>query len=80
MERYISHKQVEAFKITVIHQPSTDGTVRLLGQSDIEVVDQKYMDKHNPQTGGYYVRYADGYESWSPAAAFEEGYTLVLDE
>lgn len=25
--------------------------------------------------GGYYVRYQDGYESWSPAKAFEEGYT-----
>lgn len=25
--------------------------------------------------GGYYVRYADGFESWSPAKAFEEGYT-----
>lgn len=26
---------------------------------------------------GYYVRYADGYESWSPTKAFEEGYTRV---
>lgn len=27
--------------------------------------------------GGYYVRYQDGYESWSPAEAFEEGYTRI---
>lgn len=27
--------------------------------------------------GGYYVRYEDGFESWSPAKAFEEGYTKV---
>jgi hypothetical protein len=33
------------------------------------------MIKHAPQVGGYYVRYPDGYESWSPAKAFEEGYT-----
>ena len=26
--------------------------------------------------GGYFVRYDDGYESWSPASAFESGYTL----
>ena len=32
-----------------------------------------------PLVGGYYVRYADGYESWSPAKAFEEGYTQVLE-
>lgn len=28
-------------------------------------------------TGGYYVHYSDGYESWSPAGAFEEGYTRL---
>lgn len=40
-------------------------------------VSEEYIVKHNPQIGGYYVVYADGYESWSPAAAFEEGYTRV---
>lgn len=39
------------------------------------LVDEAYMRKHNPQIGGYYVVYADGYKSFSPAAAFEEGYT-----
>jgi hypothetical protein len=38
-------------------------------------VSRAYTQKHNPQTGGYYVVYADGYKSWSPAQAFEEGYT-----
>lgn len=27
--------------------------------------------------GGYYVKYEDGYESWSPSEAFEDGYTRV---
>lgn len=27
---------------------------------------------------GYFVRYPDGYESWSPAEAFEEGYDKVV--
>ena len=34
------------------------------------------LKKHDPQIGGYYVVYpGDGYKSWSPAQAFEEGYT-----
>lgn len=27
--------------------------------------------------GGYYVVYEDGFKSWSPAKAFEEGYTRI---
>ena len=27
--------------------------------------------------GGYFVQYADGYQSWSPAKAFEDGYVLA---
>ena len=38
-------------------------------------VSRKFMLKHDPQVGGYYVVYADGYKSFSPAKAFEEGYT-----
>ena len=26
---------------------------------------------------GYYVVYGDGYKSWSPTKAFEEGYSLI---
>lgn len=37
----------------------------------------EYMQKHQPRAGGYFVVYKDGYESWSPAEAFEEGYTRV---
>lgn len=33
--------------------------------------------KHKPSAGGYYVVYEDGYSSYSPAEAFESGYTLV---
>ena len=38
---------------------------------------QPYVEKHAPRVGGYFVRYDDGYESFSPAAAFEGGYTSV---
>jgi hypothetical protein len=40
-------------------------------------VPQDYIEKHSPQVGGYYVVYKDGYKSFSPADAFEEGYTRI---
>lgn len=40
-------------------------------------VDAAWYRKHDPQEGGYYVVYEDGYASWSPAEAFEKGYTQV---
>ncbi len=36
-----------------------------------------YMRKHQPKIGGYFVVYKDGYKSFSPAEAFEEGYTRI---
>lgn len=41
------------------------------------IVNREYLDKHKPQAGGYFVVYADGYRSFSPAKAFEEGYALI---
>jgi hypothetical protein len=40
-------------------------------------VDAAYVRKHKPEVGGYYVVYKDGYKSFSPAEAFEEGYSRV---
>jgi hypothetical protein len=40
-------------------------------------VDAQYVAKHKPEVGGYFVQYEDGYLSFSPAAAFESGYTEV---
>jgi predicted metal-dependent peptidase len=40
-------------------------------------VNEDYVNKHQPRAGGYYVVYKDGYTSFSPAEAFEDGYTLV---
>lgn len=41
------------------------------------VVSAEYLAKHKPVVGGYFVVYVDGYESFSPATAFEEGYTRI---
>lgn len=40
-------------------------------------VDADWYRKHDPMPGGYYVVYEDGYKSFSPAKAFEDGYTEV---
>ena len=76
---YKSHKQVRAFQIDSM-VPSPDGRlIYLKGRVTRHTarVSAGYMFKHNPQVGGYYVLYKDGYESWSPAEAFEDGYDLV---
>lgn len=40
-------------------------------------VEPDYIKKHKPVAGGYYVVYKDGYKSFSPADAFEDGYTRI---
>lgn len=85
MPRYRSHKEVWALKIKTI-EPDGSAPHGAAGSCIVTPeeasyatfrVDEEYCRKHNPQAGGYYVVYADGYKSWSPAAAFEEGYTRV---
>lgn len=44
------------------------------------VLSARFVKKHDPQPGGYYVAYKDGYKSFSPAEAFESGYTLEGSE
>ena len=46
------------------------------GYGPVEI-DGAYVEKHKPQPGGYYVVYKDGYKSFSPAEAFEDGYTRI---
>lgn len=78
MPRYQCHKQVRALKIravvSTIHGPTLDFTDR---PDDALVVGEAWVARHRPEAGGYYVVYEDGYASFSPAAAFESGYTLI---
>lgn len=79
MPRYKSHKEVHALKIAQIDEHDHGGaliTPEEDGYDPFEVSDE-YMLKHVPMVGGYYVVYADGYKSYSPAKAFESGYTLT---
>ncbi len=86
MPVYQCHKKVAALKISKIvrdgegENRETDGSA-MITPVDFRYaplkVDAQYMSKHKPEVGGYYVVYDDGYKSYSPAKAFEEGYTLL---
>ena len=86
MPRYKSHKEVWALKIAEVRMPDipenqeSDGS-RIIVPEEAGyapfTVDYEYVRKHDPKAGGYYVVYKDGYKSWSPADAFEDGYTLI---
>ena len=101
LPRYRCHKVVAALKIKEIkssHQAygKEDGPVDGAWITPAEEgypsiwVPLHYVQKHNPQVGGYYVIYDDrkdatikntaaAYASWSPAKEFEDGYTLIAE-
>ena len=84
LPKYRCHKVVEAVKIvgfsvfTARGAPKGQLLLKVDGYPDIEVSDE-WWGKHKPKENGYFVRYEDGYESFSPAEAFEAGYTLMQD-
>ena len=81
MKRYRSHKIVEAAQIDGWFAPGSatpSGGVIVAGE-DI-LAPPGFFARGNPHPGDYLVRYEDGYLSWSPKKAFEEGYTLVEPE
>jgi hypothetical protein len=85
MPRYQCHKRVWALKIAAIAHADTDQNVGATLIVPAEkgytafTVDREWVEKHNPQVGGYYVVYDDGYKSFSPAKAFEEGYIKISE-
>ena len=80
MPRYKCHKEVRALKIAMIDPIEGDGAGQLLRFWDEYApiaVTEKWFVKHEPFPGGFYVVYEDGYKSFSPAEAFEDGYTRI---
>ena len=86
MPKYKCHKEVWGLRIADIH---FDGGCTKLGgnvhalliPTDVRYapieVDREYVEKHKPEVGGYYVIYEGGYKSFSPADAFESGYSAI---
>ena len=81
---YTCHKTVRAARVQGVDPDLKSGAVSLVlalpdGSKVFHPVSAEFVQKHNPQSGGYFVKYEDGYESFSPAKAFEEGYSLERD-
>lgn len=87
MPKYQCHKKVWALKIKAIGQsPESQERINQSGDWYIlpeevgygaVIISYDFINKHRPQIGGYYVVYDDGYKSYSPAKAFEDGYTRI---
>lgn len=86
MPVYQCHKKVRAIKIAKIEQspadelapPDSGGSWRVFDENGgFYTISHVWLTKHNPQPGGYFVVYEDGYQSFSPAEAFEGGYARI---
>ena len=87
--QYRAHKIVSALKIKRImlgHDTATEITLYFdddrfapmsLGPSESERIDSAIGVAVDDM--GYLVVYSDGYRSWSPTKAFEEGYSEVVN-
>jgi hypothetical protein len=81
IQKYKCYKEVTAFKIKEIKGGMGLGYTLIPEDPELKSahVGHNYIGRHNPKVGGYFVEYADGYQSWSPAAAFESGYELIKE-
>lgn len=73
---YKCTRVVQAFKIYSINFYINDLILQDENYYYSVTVSFDYYNKYSPKEGGYYIRHEDGYESYSPAKAFEEGYIL----
>ncbi len=93
LRRFKSHKIVQALKIESIEKVGRTTEISLDGGSGTPEqifvngegrrveVDQHFISRSmrtmDEMLGGYYVRYPNDFVAWSPADAFEDGYTEV---
>lgn len=86
MKSYQCTKTVEAFKIVDITIETPQRVVGdIVEQEDAVIIHSEdgeywttnrvFLARHQPQIGGYLVKYGD--ISFSPAKAFEEGYVEI---
>lgn len=77
LPQYKCHKVVRAGRIHACFHSVIAvqvGNTKAIVEFD---VGREWVTKHQPERDGYFVVYEDGYQSYSPAAAFEAGYHLV---
>jgi hypothetical protein len=87
MNRYQSHKIVEAAKITSLEIRGDAKELTLEGEPETYLLEGAVLERISMASAqsvangrivdGWLVIYPDGYVSWSPAEAFEDGYGVV---
>ena len=79
--RYRCNKEVYAVKIKQVTIRPAEGHILTPEDSNRGeiIISDAFYQHHKPVAGGYLVIYDDGYQSFSPAKAFEEGYTLITE-
>lgn len=78
MKKYECIKIVEAAKIESISFRNENATIAT-DEGILKVEDYLTKFKGSEEDLGYFVRYANGYCSWSPTKVFEEGYVEVQE-
>ena len=82
MAEFKCHKVVRAAKVVDLVMLPNGNAGLILADGDLLELDPAFVVRHFGeapyQLPGYVVRYEDGYLSWSPVKAFEEGYTKRL--
>jgi hypothetical protein len=87
LPRYRCFKEVWALKIESVEGVQFPEGARIIpvdpGYAPF-LVDAEYVRRNcgaagrlSDLVGGYYVVYKDGFKSWSPAEAFEQGYSRI---
>jgi len=85
MPRYKCHKEVHACMIKdIVENPNGSidlffynfGPDKTFSPVNISAPESSRFANHEDDLG-YFIVYEDGYVSWSPTKAFEEGYSLI---
>lgn len=84
LKRWKCHKVIQAARIIgldpedrVILDPQHVDLKRTFADRDECQPPKDWYDRFRGKKDGYYVIYEDGYTSWSPAEAFESGYSEI---
>jgi len=81
MPQYQCHKKVWALKIASVDRVDDINGLRINFEDSafgpMDFTEGSLKKRPMPEPGWYMVQYDDGYISFSPAKAFEEGYTLI---
>lgn len=80
MPKYISHKEVWAAQIEKIDIGEEKTVLSFKDCKPINFITDEYIKmitRYRPIEGDFLVIYVDGYQSFSPAQAFLDGYTKI---